>query len=184
MKDNLEKPDYADVLIGGVEKVEIRVVDYDPQWIARFYEHAGRITATLGATALRVEHIGSTSVAGLAAKPIIDIMLVVPDVTDENAYAPALIARGYQMRVREPDHRMLRTQMRDTHIHVYSQGNEEIDRLLAFRDRLREHADERELYAQLKRELAKRNWRDMNAYADAKTEVIKAIVARAQGEVT
>jgi GrpB-like predicted nucleotidyltransferase (UPF0157 family) len=183
MADNAEGPDYREVLIGGVEKVEIRIVDYDSAWADKFREHAARIKAALGPAALQVEHIGSTSVPGLPAKPIIDILLVVQNSADESTYLPALEAAGYQLRVRDPadnEHRMLRTPTRDVHIHVYSAGCFEVERLLAFRDRLRESASERELYSRTKRELATREWRHMNAYADAKAEVIKGIISRSR----
>lgn len=183
MTDPSEGRDYSDVLIGGIEKVEIRVVDYDPAWADLFQQHAARIKAALGDAALRIEHIGSTSVVGLPAKPIIDMLLVVQNSGDESSYLPALEAAGYELRVREPDndeHRMLRTPTRDVHIHVYSAGCFEVERLLAFRDRLRETAAERDLYAQTKRALAAGDWRDMNAYADAKTEVIEGIIARSR----
>ena len=177
-----DERDYSDVLIGGVEKVEIRIVDYDPTWPGRFQDHAAKIRAALGDTALRIEHIGSTSVPGLPAKPIIDILLIVPNSAEESAYLNALEAVGYQLRVREAaaDHRMLRTLARDVHIHVYSSGCFEIERLLVFRDRLRQDASEREIYTQTKRELATRDWWDMNAYADAKTQVIEGIIARSR----
>src|SRR4051812_48759696 len=90
-------------LIGGVEKREIKLSEYDPEWSKKFEAHALRIADALGGSALRVEHIGSTSVPGLAAKPIIDILVVVTDSADEPAYLPRLEAAGYTLRVREPD---------------------------------------------------------------------------------
>jgi GrpB-like predicted nucleotidyltransferase (UPF0157 family) len=167
-------------LIGGVEKREIRILDYDSDWMKKFETHARIIADALGGSALRIEHIGSTSVPGLAAKPIIDILAVVPDSADESAYLPPLEAAGYVLRVREPDwyeHRMFRTREKDVHIHIYSVGCEEIERVLAFRDRLRRNSDDKSRYEQVKRELAAKEWSDMNAYADAKTEVIKSIIA-------
>ena len=176
-------------LIGGVEKREIRIVAYDTDWPKKFETHARIIADALGGSALRIEHIGSTSVPGLAAKPIIDILVVVPDSADESAYLPQLEAAGYVLRVREPDwyeHRMFRTPEQDVHIHIYSVGCEEIERVLTFRDRLRRNSDDRSHYEQAKRELAAKEWSDMNAYADAKTEVIKSIIAASQaaGEIS
>jgi GrpB-like predicted nucleotidyltransferase (UPF0157 family) len=165
-------------LIGGVEKREIKIVDYDADWPKKFETSARVIAAALGGSALRVEHIGSTSVPGLAAKPIIDILVVVPDSADESAYLTQLEAAGYVLRVREPDwneHRMFRTPEKDVHIHIYSAGCPEIQRNLTFRDCLRRNIDDRRRYEQTKRELAKKEWLDMNAYADAKTEVIESI---------
>lgn len=172
-------------LIGGPERREITIADYDPEWPAKFERHAGIIAAALGATALRIEHIGSTSVPGLAAKPIIDILVVVPDSADESAYLPQLQAAGYVLRVREPEwneHRMFRTPERDVHVHIYSEGCSEVQRNLAFRDRLRRNPDDRRRYEQTKRELAARSWADMNDYAIAKTEVVEGILAAARDD--
>ncbi|HEU4560077.1 MAG TPA: GrpB family protein [Longimicrobium sp.] len=169
-------------LIGGAEKREVRIADYDPEWPAKFERHAAVIAGALGATALRVEHIGSTSVPELAAKPIIDILVVVPDSADEPAYLPQLQAAGYVLRVREPEwneHRMLRTPERDVHIHVLSVGCPEIGRYLTFRDRLRRNPDDRRRYEQTKRKLAARTWSDTNDYANAKTEVVESVLAAA-----
>ena len=176
-------------LIGGVEKREIKIVDYDTDWPKKFEAHARVIADALGGSALRIEHVGSTSVPGLAAKPIIDILVVAPDSADESAYLPRLEAAGYVLRVREPDwneHRMFRTPEKDVHIHIYSAGCAEIQRNLAFRDRLRSNIDDRRRYEQTKRELAAKEWSDMNAYAEAKTEVIESIIAASQaaGEIS
>lgn len=166
-------------LIGGVEAGEIKIADYDPQWPQRFAMHARVIGRALCNSALRIEHIGSTSVPGLAAKPIVDILIVVQDSADESTYLPQLEAAGYLLRVREPDwyeHRMFRTREKNAHLHIYSTGCPEIQRNLTFRDRLRQNSDDRLRYEQTKRELATRQWCDMNAYADAKTEVIESIL--------
>jgi len=80
----------------------IQVVDYDPEWPRLFRREAERIRAVLGERVVQLEHIGSTSVPGLAAKPIIDILLVVPDASDEPAYVPDLEAAGYVLVIREP----------------------------------------------------------------------------------
>ena len=167
------------VLIGGVEKRAIKIVDYDTDWPKKFEANARVIAGALGGSALLVEHIGSTSVPGLAAKPIIDILVVVTDSADESAYLPQLEAAGYVLRVREPDwneHRMFRTPEQDVHIHIYSAGCPEVPRNLTFRDRLRRNIDDRRRYEQTKRELATKEWFDMNAYGDAKTEVIESIL--------
>lgn len=176
-------------LIGGAEKREIKIEDYDPEWPKKFETHAGRIADALGRAALRIEHVGSTAVPGLAAKPVIDVLVVVPNSADESAYLPQLEAAGYVLRVREPDwheHRMFRTPERDAHVHVYSAGCAEIERALTFRDRLRRHRGDRSRYERTKRELASKEWPDMNAYAEAKTEVIESILtaSRAAGEIS
>jgi len=172
-------------LFGGIEQREIRIVAYDPEWPRTYELHADRIRRALGESLLLIEHIGSTSVPGLGAKPIIDILVVVPDSSDEASYVPHLEATGYQLRVREPDfheHRMLRTPERDVHIHVFPEEAPEIERYLAFRDRLRTRPEERTRYEQVKRELAKRSWPHMNAYADAKGDVVESIIRAAFDE--
>lgn len=170
-------------LIGGVEQRPIEIVDYDPRWREMFNAHAAAIDKALGNVASRIEHIGSTAVPGLGAKAIIDILLVVANSADEPSYLPALLTAGYELRVREPDfheHRMLRTPTRDVHIHVFSVGSAEIDRYLILRDRLRSNAEDRRRYEATKRKLATQPWSDMNAYAEAKTEVIERILAAAE----
>jgi GrpB-like predicted nucleotidyltransferase (UPF0157 family)/predicted ester cyclase len=169
------------VLVGGLEPVtSIAIVDYDAAWPSRFEIERARIAAALGAAALDIHHIGSTSVPGLAAKPIIDICLVVDDIEDDEAFGPALEAEGYPLRVREPDHRMFRTPARDVHVHVYERGSKEIVDYLDLRDWLRQDADGRERYASVKRELAARSWRDMNEYAEAKSPVVSDTLRRAR----
>jgi GrpB-like predicted nucleotidyltransferase (UPF0157 family) len=170
-------------LIGGREKRAVAIVEYNLYWPAEFRLHAERISTALGSIAPRIEHIGSTSVPGLAAKPIIDILVVVSDSADEVAYLPAMIAAGYELRVREPEfheHRMFRTPAHDVHVHFYSEESPEIERYLLFRDRLRTVPEDRENYEQLKRELAKQSWDDVNDYAEAKSATIEGIIAAAR----
>lgn len=103
----------------------IQLADYDPAWPELFARERQRIAAALGEGALRIEHVGSTAVPGLAAKPIIDILLVVADSADEETYAPALEAADYVLRVREPDwyeHRMFRGPDANVQVHVLSEG--------------------------------------------------------------
>lgn len=160
----------------------IELAAYDPEWPKVFARHAAIIRSALGGAALQIEHIGSTSIPGLAAKPIVDILVVVPDSSHESLYLPQLESSGYALRVREPDwnqHRMFRTPQQDVHVHVYSAGCGEIERLLVFRDRLRGNASDRARYEAVKRDLAARDWPDMNAYADAKTEIVEQILAAA-----
>lgn len=161
----------------------ILVAGYDPRWPDVFAVEAAKIRAALGERVVLLEHAGSTSVPGLAAKPIIDIVLVVADPADEAAYVPALEAAGYALRIREPEwyqHRMLRGANPDVNLHVFGKGCEEVDQMLLMRDWLRENEADRELYAQTKRELAQKNWTYVQHYADAKTEVVRAILARAR----
>jgi GrpB-like predicted nucleotidyltransferase (UPF0157 family) len=177
-----ERDAYLDeVLVGGRERRRIVIVDYDPGWPARFELERDRVRRALGATALRIEHIGSTAVPGLAAKPIVDVLVAVADPDDESVIVPPMEAAGYELRVREPAHRMFRTPERDVHVHLWRESDPEVERYLRFRDRLRESAEDRRAYDQLKRALAEREWADMNDYAEAKGELIEALLAGARG---
>lgn len=160
----------------------IVIVDYDPHWPELFKREADRIRAALGDRALRIEHTGSTAVPGLAAKPIIDVLLVVSDSGVEDAYAPTLEAAGYVLRIRETnwfEHRMFKGPDTDMNLHVFSLGCPEVDRMLVFRDWLRNNAADRDLYARTKLALAQNEWKYVQNYADAKTAIIKEIMARA-----
>jgi GrpB-like predicted nucleotidyltransferase (UPF0157 family) len=167
-------------MVGGLEKRSLVLADYDPQWPESYAEHERRIQAALGPTAVQVEHIGSTSVPGLAAKPIIDVLVTVEDITAEEDYLDQLLDVGYELRVREPGHRMVRTPARDVHVHVVEVGDQAADDYLLFRDRLRADRQDRDLYERTKRALIDLDWPDMNAYADAKTDVIAGIKERAR----
>ena len=162
----------------------VEIADYDPAWPALYAREAERIRGVLGDQVVQLEHAGSTSVPGLPAKPVIDIVLAVPDSRREADYGPPLVEAGYVLRIREPDwfeHRVFKGPDTNLNLHVFTAGCEEIDRMLAFRDWLRTNEADRALYAAKKRELAARPWRFMQHYADAKTEVVLAIMARARG---
>lgn len=161
-------------------RVELR--EYDDAWPGLFEREAMRLRAQLGDRAVRIEHVGSTSVPGLAAKAILDIVLEVADSSNEPAYVPDLESGGYGLRIREPDwfaHRLFSGPDTDVNLHVFSAGCSETDRMVRFREWLRRNPADRELYVSAKRELALREWRYLQQYADAKTEVIDAIMARA-----
>ena len=160
----------------------ITLVDYDAAWPTLFQREAQRISQSLGDRLIQLEHVGSTSVPGLAAKPLIDILLVVEASSNEASYLHALEQQGYVLRIREPDwyqHRMLKGPDTNINLHVFSAGCVEIARMLIFRDWLRAHADDRLLYDQTKRDLAARTWRHVQHYADAKTKVVQEILGRA-----
>jgi len=160
----------------------ITLAEYDPAWPVLFAREADRIRAVLGGTAVLVEHAGSTSIPGLAAKPIIDIVLAVPDSADEQAYVAALEAAGYVLRGREPDwfeHRMFKGPDTDVNLHVFTAGSSEIDRMLLFRDWLRANEADREAYLRVKRELSEQTWRHVQHYADSKSAIVADIVERA-----
>jgi GrpB-like predicted nucleotidyltransferase (UPF0157 family) len=161
---------------------EIVIAEYDPEWPRWFEQAAERIRQALGDKVLELDHVGSTSVPGLPAKPLIDVNLVVADTTNEDAYVPPLEAIGYELRVREPDwfeHRMLRGFDPPVNLHVFPEGCEEVVRMRRFRDYLRTNEADRELYARTKRELAAKEWKYVQNYADAKSEVVQDILSRA-----
>jgi GrpB-like predicted nucleotidyltransferase (UPF0157 family) len=160
----------------------ISLSPYDLAWPALFEREAARVRAALGEGVVLLEHVGSTSVPGLAAKPVIDIVLAVTDSAAEESYVPALEAAGYTLRIREPDwheHRMLEGRDPSVNLHVFTAGSPEIRRLIAFRDRLRTRPDELARYLAAKRELAARTWHHVQDYADAKSEIVEEILRRA-----
>lgn len=161
----------------------IQLVAYDPAWPQLFAREAERVRAALGDQVLQLEHVGSTAVPGLAAKPKIDMLLVVANTADETAYVPALTAAGYQLHIREPDwyeHRLFKGPDTDINLHVFTIGCEEIDRMVRFRNWLRTHDADRALYQRTKQDLARRQWKYTQNYADAKSAVVREILARAQ----
>lgn len=165
----------------------VHLAPYDPDWPIQYAAEAAKIRTALGAKALVLEHVGSTSIPGLPAKPVLDILLAVADSADEDAYAPALTAQGYRLHIREPDweqHRLLKGERPTVNLHVFTQGSGEIRRMIAFRDRCRAHPEERRLYEENKRALAGRVWRYVQHYANAKAEVVEAIIARAFAEAS
>ncbi|HET9831217.1 MAG TPA: GrpB family protein [Vicinamibacterales bacterium] len=160
----------------------IAIADYDATWPAQFENEAAALRGVLGPRAFRIDHVGSTSVPGLPAKPIIDMLLVVADSSDESSYVPRLDAAGYVLRIREPgwyEHRMFNGPRTPVNVHVFSSGCPEIERMLTFRDRLRQNADDRAIYVQLKRELSQHDWASVDDYANAKHAVVARILASA-----
>ncbi|MEY2432296.1 MAG: N-methylhydantoinase [Acidimicrobiaceae bacterium] len=166
-------------ILGERDGSSVRIIDYDLAWPVRFDAERHRIASALGPVARRIEHIGSTSVPGLAAKPVVDVMVTVDDPDHDRAFLPAVIGAGYPLRVIEPEHRMFRTPARDVHVHLWRAGSNDERRHLLFRDWLRESADDRAAYETVKRDLATRKWVDSNDYAAAKSEVVTAITEHA-----
>jgi len=161
----------------------VALSEYDARWPLQFEALAASIHRALGATALTLDHVGSTSVPGLAAKPVIDVALTVPSSAAEAGYGPQLEAIGYTLRVREPnwyEHRMYAHYEPSVNLHVFSQGCPEAERMRVFRDWLRTNATDRALYEQVKRSLAAKDWRCVQDYADAKSDVVREILQRAQ----
>jgi GrpB-like predicted nucleotidyltransferase (UPF0157 family) len=168
------------VLIGGREPAVITLVAYDQAWPQRFEAERRRIEDVLGPLARRIEHIGSTSVPGLAAKDIIDILVEVDDPDGETSYRCALEGTGLVLRVREARHAMFRSRARDVHVHAWPTGSDEAADYLILRDWLRTHPADRLLYESTKAALATRSWPDMNYYAEAKGPIIAQIMRRAK----
>ncbi|MEU5959396.1 GrpB family protein [Streptomyces sp. NPDC047525] len=166
---------------------QVTLREYDPRWPAVFEQEALPMSERLGHIDHRIEHVGSTSVPGLPAKPVIDILLTVPDPSDEACYVPALENLGFTLVIREPqwyEHRVLRKYhlapgVESANLHVLPEGCQEAVRMLRFRDRLRTVSSERKLYADAKRSLSLQSWEYMQNYADAKSEVVAAILERA-----
>ena len=163
---------------------EIVIVDADPAWPGVFDDVAQRIRDALGDRVLTIEHVGSTSVPGLAAKPIIDIDLTVADSSDEARYLPALEGIGFELQIREPSWHQHRCLVRDApraNLHVWSPDSPEAIRHRMFRDWLRSHPDDRDVYAQAKRLAAAASNADgetMMEYNLRKQPVIRDILDR------
>lgn len=175
------------VTIGEPQRVDgtIELLPYDGAWPRLYDGEAARVLSVLGGKVLLLEHVGSTSVPGLSAKPIIDMLLAVADSSDEPDYVPSMEAAGYVLRIREPDwyeHRLFKGPAANINLHVFSAGCVEIDRMLRFRDHLRSNDSDREVYSRTKHELASRRWKYVQEYADAKSEVVETIIARSRRE--
>lgn len=169
------------------------IAEPDPAWVEQYAAQEALIRSALGALEHDLQHAGSTSVPGLPAKPIIDIVLTVDDPAGEAAYVGPLESAGYTFHHREPhwhEHRLFKKGMPHfapdrpdgvprVNLHVFPRGCEEVRRMLAFRDWLRANPEDRMLYAEVKRELATREWEVVQDYADAKSDVVARIMARA-----
>jgi GrpB-like predicted nucleotidyltransferase (UPF0157 family) len=161
----------------------VRVVPYDPAWPGRFQAWRGRLAGRLGAGALRIEHVGSTSVPGLDAKPIVDIQVSVAEMDQEDTYAPQCQAAGLQLRSRDREHRYFRPpadRPRDVHVHVCTAGSHWEGVHLLFRDYLRANPPARDAYAAMKREAAVLWQDDRLAYTEAKSYLILDLLDRAE----
>jgi len=159
----------------------IVIEDYDPAWVDRFAAASSPLTEALGSLIVSIEHVGSTSVPGLAAKPIIDIDLLIDDTTDESRYIPALEKLGYRLVLREPwwyGHRMFVSAAEDVNLHVWPEAAPEPIRHRLFRDWLRTHPEDRELYATTKRRVARDTVHQPGDYNLSKNDVIDDIYTR------
>ncbi len=161
----------------------LEIVAYDTTWPHLFARQAAKLREALGAVALRIDHIGSTSVPGLAAKPIIDVQISVADFEPLDTYCVPLERLGYVFRVDNPERtkRYFREPpgQRRTHIHVRRAGSFSEQLALLFRDFVRTHPDIAAEYARLKMDLAQQYRNDRQAYTDAKQPYIYSVVAQA-----
>jgi len=171
----------AKLQVGSQPPRTITVVPYDPAWPDHYAELESRVRAALGSKVLSLQHIGSTSVPGLAAKPVIDADLVVGDSADEASYVPALEAAGFVLRIREPDwegHRLLTLEAPTANLHVFPPGTPEAARHRMFRDWLLAHPDDREVYAALKTGLGTKTFRSGMDYNNQKAALVYDIYER------
>ena len=162
----------------------IRVVPYDNGWPARFQEIAGEVAGILAGEIVAIHHIGSTAVPGLAAKPIIDLLVEVRDIARVDGYNPAIEAHGYLPKGEHgiPGRRFFikgSEEERLAHIHIFAQGDPAIARHLAFRDYLLRHPAEAATYGELKQELARKHPHDIEAYMAGKRELVERLEAEA-----
>jgi GrpB-like predicted nucleotidyltransferase (UPF0157 family) len=173
----------------GSERHDLRleVVAYDPSWPHRYQRWRDRLTGQLGDTALRIEHVGSTAVLGLPAKPVIDVQVSVADLDDESRYVAQIEQAGVQLRSRDVLHRFFRPfagQSRDVHVHVCQAGSDWEREHLLFRDSRRRHSDARDAYARVNEEAAQIWSDDRIAYTEAKSGVILDLLDAAEAWAT
>ncbi len=171
------------VTIGGAKKLngKILLADYDENWKSRYEEEEKKIQAALGEKIVTLEHVGSTSVPGLMAKPIIDIVLEVENSANEESYIPNLEKKGYRLKIREGDwfeHRLLKDSKGSVNLHVFSKGCSETKKMISFKNHLIENKEDFELYQNTKKDLASKDWEYTQDYADAKSSVVKDIFSR------
>ena len=167
------------------------IVDYDPQWLALYEEERRRILKVVGHKILAIEHIGSTAVPGLGAKPIVDIMVGVRSSADADEYLPLLLDIGYDdvtPQLGNPEwyyclgkvYRGEKVRLENFHLHLVKFGSEHWERHVLFRDFLQTHPEVAQRYDRLKRELAAKYGSDREGYTNAKTEFIESVVAQAR----
>ena len=178
-----EKRDGTDPQARNLVNGRVRLSDHDPKWPYLFKQEDARIRGALGDRVLSLDHVGSTAVPGLVAKPCVDLLLTVADSADEPAYVPDLEAAGYSVVIREPDwyeHRVLDGPNINLNLHVFTEGCEEIGRMLLFREYLIANADARDRYTVVKRELAEHTWERIQDYADAKSDIVTELLGEAE----
>ncbi len=170
-------------------EARIRIVEYDPEWPDRYETERRQIASALGPLALAIEHVGSTAVPGLPAKPVIDLMVAVANLDAVAACIPPLATLGYEYSPEYestvPERRFFQkgpVEARSYHLHVVELDSWFWKRLLLFRDYLRAHPDVAHEYVRLKRLLADLHGTDRRAYSDAKTTFVREVEGRARTE--
>jgi GrpB-like predicted nucleotidyltransferase (UPF0157 family) len=165
--------------------MRVRVVAHDPAWRSEFEVETNRIVGALGDIIIRSHHIGSTTIPGIFAKPIIDILLEVCDILDFDYRSSAMEELGYEAmgEFGIPGRRFFRkynaSGNRTHHVHLYEAGSTEVERHLAFRDYLIAHPLAAQVYSELKQNLAQEHPQDIEAYMDGKDPFIKEHEAKA-----
>ena len=164
---------------------KVEVAAHNPNWRGEFETEAGRIAESLGNVLVAIHHIGSTAIAGIYAKPVIDILIEVRDLSEVDELSSEMTRLGYEVMgefgipgrryFRKDDRKGVRTHQ----IHMFEAGSEQIGRHLAFRDFMNAHPVEAGKYSDLKRKLAKEHPQDMDAYMDGKDDFIKEIDRKA-----
>ena len=163
--------------------MRVELCGYDAGWAEAFEEIRRRIQDSLGESARLIEHVGSTSIPGICAKPIIDVVLVVADSADESGYVRRLEENGFRFHLREPEwheHRLFKLEVPPANVHVFSEGCVEVDRMLLFRNHLRADISARARYESAKQLLAQREWEKIQDYADGKSEIVETLLADAR----
>jgi GrpB-like predicted nucleotidyltransferase (UPF0157 family)/uncharacterized protein YciI len=176
-------PDFAS-FIREPEREKIELVPYTPEWNTRFKAEAEQIKGALGDTLLEIHHIGSTSIPGIVAKPIIDILPVVKDIHAIDRLTPSLEALGYESRGEfgMPGRRFFikrQNGKRTFNVHIFEEGHPDIERHFRFRDYMRAHPDEALAYSELKKDLVIKFPDDIEQYCWGKEDFVKAIELKA-----
>lgn len=165
--------------------MSIQLVPYDARWADRFKVAAASISASLGSTALRVEHVGSTAIPGMLAKPVVDVLVLVRSYDPEQAYVTPLTALGYAYGHRDSEHVFLTGRHEGVafHLHVVEVDAAQSMEMVTFRDYMRTHPADAATYVALKRRLAEEHDRGED-YAAAKTAFVREVLRRAMARPT
>lgn len=177
--ENHSEPEVASGLVNG----RVTIVPHDPKWPYLFRREADRIRQVLGDRVLLIEHVGSTAVPDLDAKPCIDIQMAVTDPEDQSTYLPALEEIGYGWVTRFPgrhEHRLLKGSRVNVNLYVFPEGSAGLESMRLLRDHLIEDSEARERYAAFKRELGERRWERIQDYVEAKNEIVTELLADAE----